>query len=87
MSAAVWGEPMEPEITPVEAHPNLGTASIRAEQLPARPHQRHGISIRVYSVSPDGTRTDLPTAKSSVPGQCGVSGCTCLKAASGERDH
>lgn len=45
----------------------------------AIPEPRRGISIRIYSVAPDGARTDLPIAPAPTRiSPCGVPGCTCM---------
>ena len=80
MSAAIWNEPPEGG---TEAHPGLGV-TIHPDQLPARP--AHGVAsgsgsgfmaLRVYGVTPSGTRYALPPDVEPTPGRCIVPGCDC----------
>ena len=55
------------------------TAQASEQRRPASPAPRRGIRIRIYALSAEGIRTDLPMAtEASRPGPCGVPGCTCL---------
>ena len=81
MSAAIWNEPPEEDD---EAHPGLGV-TVHPDRLPARP--AYGVAsgsrssglmtLRVYGVTPSGTRYALPPDVEPVPGQCIVPGCDC----------
>jgi hypothetical protein len=81
MSAAIWNEPPEEDN---EAHPGLGV-TIHPDRLPARPAhalppgtQGSGfMAMRVYGVTPSGTRYALPPDVEPVPGNCIVPGCDC----------